>query len=81
MEGLREIPDEVKEDIMLALIERQTTQGSRIALANYEQRMQESIETGIMDEQRFRLYNLGQVALTAEESDIIFAARHPQETA
>ncbi len=34
-------------------------------------------ETCGIDPQRLRLYNLGVVALTGKESDLLFAAHHP----
>lgn len=82
MEILQGKPEELQEDpVMLALIERQTPEGSEAAQTAYEQRLQERVLLGDIDPQRLALYGMGLVALTADENEVLFAVRYPQEIA
>jgi len=82
MEIIQGKPEELQEDpVMLALIERQTPEGSKAAQIAYEQRLQEKISLGDIDPQRLALYSMGLVTLTADENEVLFAVRYPQETA
>lgn len=68
-----EIQTTKEEQVMLALIEAQTIEGSALAQAALEKRIRESS----IDSQRLRLYNLGVVALDGDETEILLKAKYP----